>query len=123
MPKNQLNFEVGVMKKNLEMKQLKTLLIIAVASLFLTSCAMVSSPVTAFVYTDVKAPVAVTSNSISSKVGSAEAVSYLGIVAIGDASVETAAKAAGITKIHHVDAHATNILGFFAKYKIYVYGE
>ena len=89
----------------------------------MSSCAMVHTPVSAGLYTDVKYPVAVTSNSGSTKVGVAEASSVLGIVATGDASVEAAAKAAGITKIHHVDAQATNILGLFAKYTIFVYGE
>ncbi|NCB07156.1 MAG: hypothetical protein EOM73_03215, partial [Bacteroidia bacterium] len=68
-------------------------------------------------------PVTATSNSISTKVGSAEATSILGIVATGDASIDAAAKSGGITKIHHVDEQSTSILGFFAKYKVYVYGE
>ncbi len=51
------------------------------------------------------------------------ATSVLGIYASGDASIDAAAKSAGITKIHHVDEQSTNILGFFAKYTVYVYGE
>ncbi len=105
------------------MKKTKHLLVIFGAAAFLSSCAMVKSPLIATLYTDVKAPVAVTSNSNSSKVGTSEATSILGIVATGDASIEAAAKSAGITKIHHVDEHSTNILGLFAKYKVYVYGE
>ena len=89
----------------------------------MSSCAAVKSPLTGVWYTDVKAPLAVTSNANSSKVGSAEASSILGAIATGDASIETAAKSAGITKIHHVDEHSTSVLGIFAKYKIYVYGE
>jgi hypothetical protein len=89
----------------------------------LSSCSFVAAPIVGGIYTDVKAPLAATSNPVASKVGTAEATSILGIVATGDASVETAAKAAGITEIHHVDAHSTSILGVFAKYKIYVYGE
>lgn len=87
------------------------------------SCATVKSPVSGGMYTKVTAPMAVTSNSGYSKVGTAECISILGIVATGDASVQTAAKSAGITKIHHVDEESTCILGIFAKYKIYVYGE
>ncbi len=93
------------------------------AALLLSSCAMSKSPLTGFIYTDVKAPMAVTSNENSSKVGTAEAQSILGIVATGDASIESAAKSAGITKIHHVDEHSTSILGIVAKYKVMVYGE
>lgn len=96
---------------------------IAGATLLLSSCATVKSPLSGVWYTDVKAPVAATSNSNSTKVGSAKATSILGIVATGDASIDAAAKSAGITKIHHVDEHSTSILGFFARYKVYVYGE
>lgn len=93
------------------------------AALFFSSCAFVASPVMGGLYTNVKSPVAVTSNSNSSKVGTSEATSILGWVATGDASINAAAKKAGISKIHHVDAESTSILGLFAKYKIYVYGE
>lgn len=105
------------------MKTLKTFVFLAAIAVLMSSCAAVSSPVTGFLYTDVKSPVAVTSNSNSSKVGTAEATSILGIAGTGDASIEKAAKSAGITKIHHVDQHGTSILGIYAKYTIYVYGE
>ena len=92
-------------------------------TLTLSSCATVKSPLIGVWYTDVKAPLTATSNANSSKVGTAEATSILGVIATGDASIDAAAKSAGITKIHHVDEHSTSILGFIAKYKIYVYGE
>ena len=102
---------------------MRKVMYIAIATLFMSSCATVKSPLSGGLYTDVKAPVTATSNSNSTKVGSAKATSILGIVATGDASIDAAAKSAGITKIHHVDEHSTSILGIFAKYKIYVYGE
>lgn len=105
------------------MKKIKTMAVVAVAAFFISGCASVKSPLTGFWYTNVKTPITATGNSNSTKVGSAQAVSVLGIVATGDASIEAAAKSSGITKIHHVDAESTSILGFFAKYKIYVYGE
>lgn len=105
------------------MKKVKNLMFVAGATLLLTSCASVKSPLTGVWYTDVKAPLTATSNSNSSKVGSAEATSILGVIATGDASIDAAAKSAGITKIHHVDEQSTSILGFFAKYKVFVYGE
>ncbi|HKJ42899.1 MAG TPA: TRL-like family protein [Sunxiuqinia sp.] len=104
-------------------KAIKGALILFSIALFFTSCAAVKSPLLGSLYTDVKAPVAVTSNSNSSKVGSAEATSILGLVATGDASIEAAAKSAGITKIHHVDEYSTSILGVYATYTVYVYGE
>jgi len=104
------------------MKKVKKLMFFAGAALSLSSCVITQTPLGGGLYTDVKGPVAATSNSNSSKVGSAQATGFFGI-ATGDASIEAAAKSAGITKIHHVDHHTTNILGLFATYKIYVYGE
>ncbi|SHI39301.1 TRL-like protein family protein [Mesonia phycicola] len=105
------------------MKKVKNLMFAAGATLLLSSCASVKSPLTGVLYSDVKAPLTATSNSNSSKVGSAEATSILGAVATGDASIDAAAKSAGITKIHHVDEQSTSFLGIFAKYKVFVYGE
>lgn len=89
----------------------------------MTSCAQVKAPLTGLLYSDLKTPFAVTGNSGSTKVGTAEAGSILGLVATGDASIETAAKSAGITKVHHVDEHSSCILGIIGKYKVVVYGE
>lgn len=105
------------------MKKMKVLSVAAVAAVMLSSCAMVKSPLSATLYMDVKGPVAVTSNTGSSKVGSATATGILGLIATGDASIDAAAKKGGITKIHHVDEHATSILGIIAKYEVIVYGE
>ena len=109
--------------KKLKKIKMKKLTFIVGTTLLLSSCAVVKSPLTGVWFQNVKAPLTATSNSNSSKVGSAEATSILGIIATGDASIDAATKSAGITKIHHVDEHSTSILGFFAKYKIYVYGE
>jgi len=59
---------------------------------------MVMSPVQGGLYMGVKAPGMSTSNSISSKVGTASCSTILGLIATGDASIETAAKNGGITK-------------------------
>ncbi len=105
------------------MKKIKTIALASVVAMTFSSCAIVKTPLTGFIYTDMKAPFAVTSNANSSKVGTAKAQSILGVVATGDASIEAAAKSAGITKIHHVDEHATGILGIVATYEVVVYGE
>ena len=110
--------------KNNVMNKIKSMSVLAGALMLLSSsCAMVQSPLTGTIYTDLSYPLAVTDNSGSSKVGTGKATSILGAIATGDASVQTAAKAAGITKIRHVDVKATNILGLFATYTIFVYGE
>jgi hypothetical protein len=94
-----------------------------VAVTLLTGCAVSMSPTTGFLYSDVKGPLVATSNAGSSKVGTAICTSILGLVSTGDASIETAMKAGGITKIHHVDYHSTGILGIYATFTVTVYGE
>lgn len=74
-------------------------------------------------YSDITSGVTATSNNVGSKVGRASAKGYLGLIAVGDASIETAAKSAGIKKISHIDQHGNSILGIINTYEIIVYGE
>lgn len=104
-------------------KSIMSVTAFAACTLMLTSCAAVSSPVVGALYTSAKAPVAVTSNTVGTKVGTASATSVLGIVGTGDASIEAAAKSAGIKKISHVDYEATNVLGLYSQFTTIVYGE
>ena len=64
-----------------------------------------------------------TSNPVGTKVGESSSIGVLGLVAVGDASIQNAAKQAGITKVSHVDVKKTSVLGLFASYKTLVYGE
>ena len=91
------------------------------AALLGTGC--VKSPVVGGVYTDVKDGLAVTGNAGSSKVGTAEVKGYVGVVAMGDASIQTAAREAGITRIHHVDYQSKSYDGVYTIYTIIVYGD
>jgi len=76
------------------------------------------------IYTEVKFPVAATNSGVkSTKVGVAKSQSILGLVALGDASIETAARNGGISRISHVDYEARNILGVIGEYTTTVYGE
>ena len=99
---------------------------LALASLTLalsTGCAMAASPVSGFIYSDVDAPLTVNADADNTKRGEASCHSYLGLCATGDASIETAAKAGGIKKIHHVDFKSHSILGVYAEFTTVVYGE
>ncbi len=94
------------------------------AVFLLSGCAAYAvAPVTGFVYSDTKFGINATSNEGSSKVGEAFSESYLGFVAIGDASIEAAMKNGGITKVQHVDYHTYSVLGLYAKFTVIVYGE
>ncbi len=74
-------------------------------------------------YTNLKQGEIATSNVRGSKMGTATATAYLGLVAIGDASVNTAAMNAGITRISHVDSQKKSILGIITSTTTIVYGE
>ncbi len=102
---------------------MKKLFIAMVSAATLSSCAMGLSPVTGFVYSNVKGPLTATGNTVGTKVGTAEARSYVGVVGNGDASIDAAAKKAGITKISHVDYHNYSILGIYTRVTVHVYGE
>ena len=102
-------------------KKITTLMALAVAMAFLVGCASIY-PI-GMAYTEVKVPCEATSAAKDLKVGTSECISVLGLVAIGDASIEKAMKNGGITKIHHVDWDAKNILGIYGMYKTTVYGE
>jgi hypothetical protein len=65
----------------------------------------------------------VSDNAIGTKTGEACAKSILGLITLGDASVATAARAAGIAKISVIDHNVTNILGVYATYCVVVHGE
>jgi len=97
--------------------------IILFSGAFLTGCAYAVSPVTGVLYNEVDGPIAATSAPTSSQVGAASCYSLFGLIGIGDASIETAARNGSITKIHHVDFSSTSLLGIFAKFTIKVYGE
>jgi len=104
------------------MKRLRWVLIGISLVAFLTGCAT-SFPVGQY-FINLKLPIAATSDpGPCTKVGTAECQSYLGAVAIGDASIDTAMKNGGITTIHHVDWEVRNILGIIGKYKVTVYGK
>ena len=47
---------------------------------------------------------------IRDRVGTAEAKGYVGVVALGDASIQAAAREAGITRIHHVAYQALSLI-------------
>ena len=83
----------------------------AVVALSLTSCSMTL-------------PVAATSNPIGTKVGRSSGNSYLHLLYFGvDASIQTAAKNAGITKVSTVDIKHTDILGLIQTHEVIVTGE
>ncbi|MCC6726637.1 MAG: hypothetical protein IT258_19200 [Saprospiraceae bacterium] len=69
-------------------------------------------------------PVNATSNPVGSKVGTAKATGYLGVLFFDqDASIRSAAKNGGITKISTVDIKYSNVLNIVITYETIVTGE
>jgi hypothetical protein len=90
----------------------------------IAGCAMANSPVFGPLYTgSVRGPVSMGDGSVAqSKTGRATATAVFGI-GTGDASIEAAATAGAISKIHHVDCEAFNLLGIYTTYTTIVYGQ
>ncbi len=83
-------------------------------------------PTYGFLSTDVKIPeirLAVENDGVGTKVGTATSKNVLGWVASGDCSIAAAMKNGGITRVHTVDYHVSNILGVYAEYTTIVTGE
>lgn len=78
-------------------------------------------------YTNATYPITATGATVKDlsklKKGSASANSILFCVEFGDASIDKAAKNAGITKITHIDVHQKSIFIFWSRTTINVYGE
>lgn len=100
-----------------------SLILLSVFTVLIVGCTSTPTP-KGIIYTGCKGPFLGTSNEGGSKVGKASASSLLGLFAWGDASINTAARSAGITKIHHVDYDDFLILfGLYSQYTVTVYGE
>ncbi len=99
------------------------LAVLAFVSLSGCAAMITRQPVTGFLYTEMKEGEMVSSNQTGNRTGEACAQSVLGLVATGDASIEAARKAGGITQISYSDSSAKNILGIIANYCVIVHGR
>lgn len=94
---------------------------VAVA-LFLTGCGF-GGPVPGALFTDAVGPHNATSVGNSTKEGTSECVSYLGLVALGDCSIEAAAEQGKILQIKSVDTKFYTVLGLYTKRTTIVKGN
>lgn len=93
------------------LKKIKSIIAILVIGTLLTGCSIIL-------------PVNATSNPVGSRVGTSTATGFLGIIFFdADASIRTAAKNGGITKISTVDIKHTNVLNIIVTYETIVTGE
>ena len=105
-------------------------LLLLVISIAPSCAAVVGSPVTGFLVTNVAIPGRSFETADDLQVdlsnlvrGEASVTSFLGLFAGGDASIKKAAANGGIRKIHHVDYEVFSVLGIFAKSTTVVYGQ
>jgi TRL-like protein family len=90
---------------------------LCMVAMFLGGCAAwVSSPVPGWIYTDVEGPINATSIAKTTRTGKSCAESYLGLVALGDASIDAAKRAGQIQEVSSVDHESFNVLGIYARY-------
>jgi hypothetical protein len=89
----------------------------------LIKCLSVCVMTIMFVSCSITLPVTATSNSVGSKVGKSSATVVLGFAFNEDASIRTAAKQGGISKISTVDIKVKNILGLVVTYETIITGE
>ncbi len=92
-------------------------------ALIVSSCGVTKSPLQGYMYTDVTSGLHATGNTLGKKVGRASVKSYLNLIAVGDASIQTAAKSAGINNISHIDEHVNTIFGVVSTHEVIVYGD
>ncbi|HMX62021.1 MAG TPA: TRL-like family protein [Candidatus Sumerlaeota bacterium] len=98
----------------------------AAVAVSLTGCLSVPvMPPYGIVYTDYKAPLDFDQEKspVGDRSGSAETMSIVGLVAMGDASIQTAAEDGNIKTIYGADYEYFNVLGIYQTYKTVVHGE
>jgi len=75
-------------------------------------------------YTKITTPVTVSTGEMTySKTGEAKCTSLLALFANGDASIQAACRAGGITKVKYVNYKANNFFGIWGSYTTVVYGD
>jgi len=98
-------------------------IVIASVLLFMLSAVVFAEPL-GLLFTAVSSPVAATSLTGYDKKGESTSFGILGMVAFGDAGIESASKKAQITAIQHVDKSCLYILGgLFMMETTKVYGK
>lgn len=103
---------------------MKKLFVLLTTFALLGGCATAMSPVNGALYTNVKAPLTATpAPEQAQRVGRASVRSILGLIASGDASINTAARNGGIREIHYVDYEAQNFFGILSEFTVVVYGN
>lgn len=101
----------------------------AVLATILVGCGFLGGYPTGSIYTGTQVPHGVNRNETSGagktgdKQGESCATGILGLAAFGDASLDAAKKAGGVSELHSVEFHSTNILGIYTQGCTVVHGK
>ena len=87
------------------------------------SYAGLGSPIPGFLYSRVKTAQEGTAATGANKTGRATCESILGLIALGDCSIEAAKANGGLTTVQYSDIQVHNILGIYATYTTVVRGQ
>jgi hypothetical protein len=91
---------------------------------FLSSCAVVFSPVgNGALFTDVRGPLQAQNGVAPSKLGRACAHNIVGLVAYGDASIAAAKKQGGIEQIASIDHDSFSVLSLYSRFCTQLRGD
>jgi len=100
------------------------LVLVAVLLAGLLGCAGVMSPVgNGFLFTSLQGPLGATPATNATKKGEACASNVLGLFATGDASIDSAKRAGGISEVSAVDHDSFSVLFLYAKFCTIVRGS
>jgi hypothetical protein len=107
------------------MNKLCGILVLSGSMLALTGCLTAPFTPPMGAVTSIDAPLSIDHNrsTVTSKKGEASAICILGLVSIGDASTQTAARNGGLKTVHYLDYKYLNILGLYQSTIVMAYGE
>jgi hypothetical protein len=84
-------------------------------------------PPQGWVFSQYKAPLSADLQGVKAdpapKVGKAEVQNILGLVAVGDCSLEAAAKSENISTVQYADYEYFNVLGVYQRFTLFVHGN
>ena len=103
-------------------RRLTQIISLSVVVMFLGGC-LASTPVVGVAMTMVQGPITATTLDQSARTGRSCAYSILGLVAWGDASINTAKNAGQIKQVASVDFETFNLLGMYGTFCTVVRGN
>ena len=102
---------------------LKRIVFLVVVFAATSGCVTVTSPAIGMFFSDVQYGSMATTNTDTSKTGTACATSILGLIATGDASITAAKANGGITHVATVEHSTQNLFGLVGKWCTVVKGN